>query len=411
MGVSLLVVVWMARYLGPENFGLLNFFLAYSGLFMAISTLGLKDIVVRDIVRDPERAGLTLGTAALLQLAGGIVAYAVMFSSIYWARSDDALARSLAAILGALLMVKFTDIVVYWFESQVQSKYTVWLQNGCFLIFSIVKVLLILHEAPLIAFAWAILLEVLLVAMFLLILMAQKGMAYQQLEVSVTRAKTLLNDSWPLIISAIAITLYMRIDQIMIGQMIGEEALGIYSAAVRISEIWYFIPMTISVSVFPALLETKKRSEAEYNVRLQKLYDVMVIISVSVALPITFLATNIIDLLYGASYVGAGVVLALHVWASVFVFLGVASSQWFIAENRQTLSMYRTVLGAVVNISLNFWLIPLYGPTGAAVATVISQGVAVLLADLFIRETRHLFIMKVSSMSFVQMLGRGDFKR
>lgn len=408
MCVNLVVVVWTARYLGPESFGLLTFVLAFSGILMAISSLGLKDIVVRDIVQDPDVAQVTLGTAALLQLIAGVFAYALMICAIYFTRQDDASAYILATILGAVFMVKFTDVVLYWFESQVQSKYSVWVQNSSFLAFAMIKIVLILNQATLVAFAWAMLIEAIIVAIFLLILMEQKGIPCAHLKVSFTRAIALIKDSWALIISAVAITLYMRIDEIMIGQMISQEALGIYSAAVRISEVWYFIPMTICVSVFPALLETKKSSETEFNAQLQKLFDLMVIISLSVALPMTFLAKYIIDLLYGASYLGSGPILALHIWASVFVFLGVANSSWFIAENRQTLSMQRTVLGAVVNVGLNFWLIPIYGPTGAAVATVVSYCVAAFLTDIFQSETRHLFIMKLSSLSLVKMLKRGE---
>jgi len=409
MGIGLVVVIWMARYLGPVNFGLLNFVVALNGLFMAISMLGMKEIVVRDVVVDPDEAWLTLGTTAMLQLIGGVIAYSALLTTIYVMRPEDVLARSLAVILGAVLMLKFCETVAYWFEAQVQSKYTVWVQNGAFLLFALIKILLILQQAPLIAFAWAMLLEAVLVAILLLIMMGLKGIPLTRIKVSMTRARTLLMDSWPLIISAIAVTLYMKIDQIMLGQIVSEEAVGIYSAAVRISEIWYFIPMAIAASVFPAFLETKKRNENLYNARLQKLFDLMVFISVSLALPMTFLATPIVELLYGASYVGSGSVLALHIWASVFVFLGVASSQWFVAENRQILQMQRTVLGAIVNVSLNFWLIPIYGTTGAAVATVISYAVATLFADLLARETRHLFVMKVSSLSFVQIIKRGAY--
>lgn len=125
MDVGLLVGVWVARYLGPEQFGLLNFATAFSGLFGAIAVLGLQGIVVRDIVRDPECASLTLGTAAVLQLVGGLVTYLLILVAIANLLPDDALARSIVAILGSMMLLKANDIAVFWFESQVQSKYTV----------------------------------------------------------------------------------------------------------------------------------------------------------------------------------------------------------------------------------------------------------------------------------------------
>ena len=406
MGVGLFVGVWVARYLGPEQFGLLNFALAFTGLFGAIATLGLQGIVVRDIVRDPDGAKFTLGTAAILHLVSGFLTFLLILFAIAQLRPDDPLARTIVAILGSMMLLKVSQIAVYWFESQVQSKYIVWVQNSVFLLFALVKVLLILREAALIAFVWAMLAEAAVVAIALLVVMGARGQALSRLRVSVIRANALLRDSWPLILSSIAIMLYMKIDQIMLGQMIGDEAVGIYSAAVRISEVWYFIPMVVVASVFPAILEAKDRSNTLYYARLQQLYDLMVLLSVSVALPMTFIATPLVVLLFGAPYAASGTVLAIHIWASVFVFLGVASSKWFLAENRQLLSLQRTVLGAIANVGLNLWLIPFCGPVGAAIATVGSYAIAAFLSDVLNRETRTMFVMKLHSLHVLSAIHR-----
>jgi len=191
----------------------------------------------------------------------------------------------------------------------------------------------------------------------------------------------------------------MKIDQIMLGQMVGDEAVGIYSAAVRVSEVWYFIPTTIVASVFPAILEAKKRSEAQYYQRLQRLYDLMVWLSVSVALPMTLLSTPIVTLLFGEAFAASGPVLAIHIWAALFVFLGVASGKWFLAENRQLLSFQRTALGMIVNVILNFLLIPGFGVMGAAIATVISQATAAWFFDSVQLVTRRMFFMKLKAMN------------
>jgi PST family polysaccharide transporter len=285
----------------------------------------------------------------------------------------------------------------------VLSKYTVWVQNGSFLVFAAIKIVLILNNAPLIAFASVIMAEAMMVALLMLVMLGLRGPRLRHLRITLARAKALLADSWPLLLSGIAIVIYMKIDQIMLGQMVGDEAVGIYSAAVRISEVWYFIPMMIVASVFPAILEAKKRSEAQYYQRLQHLYDLMVWLSVAVALPMTFLSTPIVTLLFGENFSASGTVLAIHIWAAVFVFLGVASSKWFLAENRQMLSFQRTALGAVVNVILNFLLIPDYGPVGAAVATVISQATAAFLFDAVQPVTREMFFMKIKSMNLLRL--------
>jgi PST family polysaccharide transporter len=403
MGVGLFAGVWIARYLGPEQFGLLSFATAFVGLFGAIATMGLQGIVVRDLVRDPGDKEETLGTAAFLQFFGGLISYGLILAVIFWLRADDALAKTIVAILGSMMLFKSSEIAVYWFESQVLSKYIVWIQNGVFLIFAIIKVGLILKNAPLIAFAWAMMAEALIVAFLMLVMLDLHGPKLTRLNVNFTKAKTLLADSWPLLLSGIAILIYMKIDQIMLGQLIGDEAVGIYSAAVRISEVWYFVPMAIVVSVFPAILEAKKRSEKLYYDRLQRLYDVMVWLAIAVALPMSFLSTTIITLLFGDAYKQAGTILSIHIWAAIFVFLGVASGKWFLAENRQILSLQRTVFGAIANVILNLVLISQFGTIGAAIATVLAQLSAALFYDLMQKETRHMFIMKLNTINIISV--------
>ncbi len=397
MGVGLLVGVWVARYLGPEQFGLLSFATAFAGMFGAVAGLGLQSIVVRDIVRNRACKEETLGTAAVLQMVGGLLAYGCVMGAIFWVRPEDAYAKLLVAILGSLMLFKFSEVALYWFESQVLSKYIVWVQNTCFIIFAAVKVCLIASKAPLLAFAWATAAEALLIAVLVLIMLGLRGPKLKQLQFSIKYAKTLLADSWPLLLSGMAIMVYMKIDQIMLGQMLGDDAVGIYSAAVRISEVWYSIPMMIVASVFPAILESKKRDEAQYLQRLQRLYDAMVLVSIAIAVPMTFLSAPIVVALFGTAYAESGAVLSIHIWATVFVFLGVASSQWFIAENRQILSLQRTLLGAAINVALNYILIPISGVVGAAWATVLAQASVCLFYDLFQKETRPMFVMKIRS--------------
>jgi PST family polysaccharide transporter len=404
MGVGLLVLVWVARYLGPEQFGLLNFATAFIGLFGAIATLGLKGIVVRDIVRDPGGKEETLGTAAVLQFLGGLIAYGLILATIFWLRADDTLAKSIVTILGSMMLFKASEVAIYWFESQVLSKYTVWVRNGVFLLFAAIKVGLILQNAPLVAFAWAMMAEALVVALLIVLMLGLRGPQLSNLTASYKRAKILLADSWPLLLSGIAVMIYMKIDQIMLGQMTGDEAVGIYSAAVRVSEVWYFVPMAIVASVFPAILEAKKRSEKQYYDRLQRLYDLMVWLAIAVALPMSFLSTAIVTLLFGDAYAQAGSVLAIHIWAAVFVFLNLASGRWFLAENRQILALQRQVFGAMANIILNLLMIPQFGVIGAAWATVLSYAIAAMFADLAQSETRRMFLMKVSAFNLVGVM-------
>lgn len=397
MGVGLLVGVWVARYLGPEQFGLLNYAMAIVALFGAVASLGLNGIVVRDLIKEPETANETLGTTFLLQAIGGLLAFGLAILAISFARPNDNLAKLLVAVLGFVMVFKCTDVVRYWFESQVKSKYVVWLENGIFLVLAVVKVGLILIGASLMAFVWAAFAESVLVAVGLLGVFARRSGALSAWRIRYDRAKRLLKDSWPLILSGLAVMVYMRIDQIMLGQMLGDEAVGIYSAAVRISEVWYFIPTAIIASVFPAIVAAKKHSETQYRQRLQNLYNAMVALALAVALPMTFLSDWVIDLLFGNTYADAGPVLALHIWSALFVFLGLASGSGYLTENLQMLAFARTLLGAFVNVLANFILIPLFGILGAAMGTLLAQMAAAYLFDLLHTKTRNHFWMKTKS--------------
>ncbi len=404
MGVGLLVGVWVARYLGPAQFGLLSFALAFTSLFSPVANLGLQGTVVREIVRDNQSARLTLGSAAILQLIGGCASFLLIVLGIYQLRPDDPLARSIVIILGAIMLFKASEVALYWFESQIQSKYAVWVQNGVFLMFATLKIVFILMEYPLIVFAWLMLGEAIVVALALTLMMNHLGPTLLNLRASSQQLKILLKDSWPLALSGVAVVVYMKIGQVMLGQMVTEEAVGIYTAAISISEVWYFIPMAIVASVTPSIITARKQNMELYLSRLQNLYSTLVWMCMAVAIPMTFLATPLVELLFGSTYSSGGTVLAIHIWSSVFVCLGVASSQYLLAENRQMIALQRTLAGMMLNIGLNFLLIPLYGPIGAAISTVCSQAFAALFFDFFQKFTRPMFLMKVKAFNLKELL-------
>jgi O-antigen/teichoic acid export membrane protein len=226
------------------------------------------------------------------------------------------------------------------------------------------------------AFIWLMLVDVLIVVAGMLWVYFKHSQSILQWKVRWSRAVGLLKDSWPLILSAAMITIYMRIDQIMLGNMTSNEVVGNYAAAVKLSEAWYFVPIIICSSVFPAIIRAKHRSAQEYYRKMQQLYDLLAWISLAVTVPTTFFSSNLMTALVGKEYISAGPILALTMWAGPFVFLGVARSQWLVAENLTQFSFLSTALGAITNVVLNLILIPHYGGSGAALATVISYALA-----------------------------------
>ena len=398
MGASLVVGVWVARYLGVQQYGLFNYALAFVSLFSPIFTLGLDDVVVRHLVRQSSNKEEILGTTFWLKLLGGIASVLLAVSTMFFLGEHETLKIWLVAILGMAGIFRAADTIELWFQSQVQSKYTVIAKNTAFLLNSVIKIALILTKAPLLAFAWVTLAEFAMSAISLLIVYQLKGSSLWLWRWSFTAAKTLLKESLPLIFSGFAIMIFMRIDQVMLGQMIGDSEVGVYSAAVRISEIWYFIPAAIVSSVAPTIYAAKEKSESLYYHRIGQLLSLMTCISLAIALPMTFLSDKIIMVMFGSGYAEAGPILAVHIWTSLFVFMGLATSPWFIAEGLNHVSLGKTLFGAILNIILNLLLIPKYAGLGAAIATIISQAAATFLCNAFDSRTQKIFQIQVRSL-------------
>jgi O-antigen/teichoic acid export membrane protein len=399
MIVGLFVGIWVARYLGPERFGLFSYAQSFVGLFTAIATLGLDGIVVRELVKDESRRDELIGTAFWLKVMGAfgvliILAIAVNFTS------NDSYTNTLVFIIASATIFQSFNVIDMYFQSKVLSKYVVYANIISLFISSLVKIILILNKAPLIAFAWIVVFDSFVLACGYIYFFMKNNLSFkiQNLKFNKITAVSLLKDSWPLILSSMLIAVYMKIDQIMIKEMIGSEAVGQYSAAVRLSEAWYFIPMVIASSLFPAIINAKKQSEELYYARLQKLYDIMVWMAIAIALPMTFLSDWVIYILYGEQYNQAGSVLIIHIWAGIFVNFSIISGRWYINENLVYLAFCRNISGVIINIGLNLWLIPRYGIQGAAIATLISYFIANYLFDLLNKQTRKVFYQKTKSL-------------
>lgn len=403
MGFGLIVGVWVARYLGVQQFGIVNYATAFVAIFNPLATLGLDVVVVRRLVADPAQQQQILGTSFWMRFVAGWLTWAIAIIGIYVLRPDDRTMIVTVTILGAASIFQSIDTIDLWFQSQVQSKYSVLAKNAAFLATASIKVGLIVIQAPLLAFVSLILLEAILGAVGLLVVYKKQGHLIKLWQWSRELARDLLRESLPLILSGLTIMIYMRIDQIMLGQMVGDKAVGIYSAATRISEVWYFVPMTVSSSVMPSIFKAKEIGEELYYQRIGNLNRGLVWLAIMVAIVMTFVAKPLILMLFGDNYLESGTILAIHIWASVFVFTGVATSGWFIAENLTYLSLYRTLSGAIVNILLNIFLIPLYGGIGAAIATVIAQAVASLITNGINPKTRKLFRLQIRSLLPVRL--------
>lgn len=402
--VGVFVGIWIARYLGPKQYGILNYAQSFVGLFAVTASLGLDGIVVRELIKNEDRTEELIGTAFYLKLIGAIFSIILLSIAVNF-MSNDNYTNTLFFIIASATLFQTFNIIDFYFQSKVLSRYIVYANTIGLLISSLIKVVLILNKAPLLSFAWVILFDSVILALgFIYFFNKKTELKIQNFKFYSDTAVALLRDSWPLFLSGIVISIYMKADQVIINELLGPEEVGQYAAAIRLSEAWYFIPMVIASSLFPAIISAKNQSEELYNSRLQKLYDLMVWMSIIIALPMTFLSNWIVRILYGSEYGEAGNVLMIHIWTGVFVFLGVAFSGYLTAENKTKKAFYRTLLGAVLNVILNYVLIPIYGIIGSAIATLLGQFFANYVYDIFDKDLHQQFKMKTKSFFPIHIL-------
>jgi len=341
-----------------------------------------------------------MGTAFGLKMLGALCLFPFLWIVLLFT-TNDSFTNLLVYITAASTIFQSFNVLDFYFQAKVLSKFTALANTGSLVISSLIKIGLIIYDGPLIAFAVVSVIEAIVVA---------SGLIYYYLKIhrhkifnwkfQWSTAKVLLKDSWPLILSGLVVSIYMKFDLVMVKEMIDADAVGQYSAAVRLSEAWYFIPMAISNSLFPAIINAKAQEKSIYEKRLKRLFRLLFYSALFIALPMTFASDLVVNLLYGIQFHQSGNLLMIHIWAGLFVFTGVAMNRWFLVENLQKFTMVNTTIGAIINVLLNYFLIILIGVAGAAWATLISYAIASYFCLVLFRRTRPNFIFLTKSLIF-----------
>lgn len=392
---GLFVGIWVARYLGPEQFGLFSYILAFTALFGGIAKLGLDGIMVRELVNHPENRNTYLGTAFWLKVIGafiviGFIAVIVPFTS------NDSTTNLFIFIIAAGLVFQSVEVVEFYFQSQVLAKIVSICKVIQLSLSSILKIYLVLTEAELFWFVLVTAFDALSLAIsyFIAYKLRKNPAFYNHFDLNI--AKQLLKDSWPLILSAIAVIIYMRIDQIMIKEMLGVYEVGIYSAAIRLIEATYFIPAIIVASLFPSIISVKNKSEGLYLSRIRRLYFVFVWTAILLSFVLFIVSDYLINLLFGIEYLDSVRVLEIASLLILPIFISALHGKWLIVEGLQKFTIYYSLLAVFANIIFNFIFIPKYGVVGAVYASLLSQLVpySILLTS---RKLRPQFMMILSA--------------
>ena len=389
---AVFVNAWIIRYLGPEQNGVLSYSVAFVGMFSPLAVLGMDAIVIRDIVRNPAEKDEILGSSFALRLAGAFLALLFASTAIFLIRANDGYTRLLVFVLSAGMIFQSFDVIDYWFQSQVQSKFTVYAKNTAFFAASAVKILAILLQAPILIFVTITSVELMISAVGMVLMYRMRGNRVWDWRFTFLRAKNLIINSWPIVISDLAVFMQSRIDQVMIGQFLTNIDVGFYAAAQKISEPLSFIPMIIMSSVYPVIVQTKEWSEKEYYRRLTNLYRLMFIISIGICLPVALLSKPIVSFLYGAKYAESATLLTLLIWTRFYAFYGVARSIYISTENLFRHALVCSVSGVCISIISNYFLIRQYGLYGSIIATHLGFIVTIFLIDALSAKTRVNFL-------------------
>nr|WP_255727807.1 flippase [Rhodohalobacter sulfatireducens] len=399
MGIGLIVSIFVARYLGPENFGILSYAASLTSLFAISTHLGLHGLAIREIVKYPEDDHQVLGTVFGLKMITAIIAtIAFILFAIYTTKPGNEEFWVLCLMAGVILFKPF-QVFDFWFQAKVKAKYSSIARGINSLVLALVKIVLVVFSATLLAFAFTYLLSAVLIALlFLFFYKSESNTSLFDWDFNLSRAKHLLSQGWMIMAGSFFAILYLKVDQVMLRWLVNAEEVGVYSVAATLSEAWYFIPGIIVASLFPKLIELRDKSEEKFKLRLQHLFDILSVLALFIAIFITLIADPAIHLLYGLEFQQASVILSIHIWAGIFIFMRAVFSKWILIEDAIAFSMLTHGAGAIANVILNLILIPGYGGVGAAVSTLLSYAMASYISLLFYKKSRPLFWMMSKSL-------------
>lgn len=382
--ISLFVNIWVARYLGPNDFGKLSYALAFAGMFSFIANLGVNSILIRELVKYPEKRDKLMGTAFVLLLGGGIIAFFITSVSAF-VFINDVIVRSLVIIFALTFILASFGIINQYFQANVQAKKNSQVQILNIILGSALKVVLILFGKGIIWLMLVYASEFLFNALFFIFNYLKSGLKISSWRFDFGIAKSFLSVSWLIMFSSAAALLYMRIDQVMIGYYLDSNAVGLYAAAVRLVEVWYFIPTIICGSLFPAIVNAKTLSQNIYHKRLKAFYLLLAGVAILIAIPSVILAPWFIKFLYGSAYLGSVEILRIYIWSGVGLFLTWGLNNYYLSENKLYSLFLLNFLSMLINVILNFIFIPQFGVAGAAWATLVSYCIGPIIVFLLFK--------------------------
>lgn len=395
--VGFLVSIWLARYLGPENFGILAYSLATLMVAQSISKLGLDGIVIRDLStsKTPE---VLISTTIAMRFFTGTLVYLILLLALYI--FEDKQTVIIFSMVGLSLVFQNCETIDLYFQSISKNKLSVISKLSSYIIINIIRAACIYFDCPLYIFAILVSVEFAITSIFLFSVYTKLNLKLVKADFSI--AHGLIKESWPFMLSSLASVIYMRVDQIFIKNYLSNEFLGYYSIVVALSSQFHFIPMVFQKIFTPYLSKLKVNNIELYEMRIENLFSLYALIGWLICIPIYYLSDYIVVTLYGPSYSPSVDVLKIYIFTNFFIMMGMGQTIWMTIERKSKLSLKRTIFGLIVCLIMNLLLVPEYGLIGAAISSVSAQAAQSVLSNIFFE--RKILLTQIKAMLVIPTL-------
>ena len=395
---SLVVGILTARYLGPGNYGLISYGAAYISFFSALCTLGLNSIIVKELIDKPDEQGTTLGSAIILRLLSSALSSVMIIGIVAIVDRDEPLTIAVVALSTLGLVFHVFEIINFWFQAQYKSKITSIATLIAYIIMSAYKLVILYLGKDVKWFAVATAVDYIVIAIFLLI--AYKMYKGQAFGFSFARSKSLLKSSYHYILSSMMVAIYGQTDKLMLKQMLNETEVGYYSTASAVCGMWVFVLQAIIDSMYPTILRLYSKDEEEYKRKNRQLYAIVFYVSVIVSVLFLIFGNLVIKILYGEEFMDASGPLKIVTWYTAFSYLGVARNAWIVSEGKQKYLKYIYAVAAGLNVVLNLIFIPIWGASGAAFASLVTQVFTSIILPMCIKDLRPNAKLMIEAIAF-----------
>lgn len=405
-GLALLINALTARYFGPTNFGLINYAASLVAFVTPLVTMGTTDVLVNEIIQNPEKEGTVLGTSITMTFVSSWLCIAGLGTFVWMANPEDTTTFFVVVLYSLLLTAQSLEQLQYWFHAKYLSKVVSIASFLAYIIVSLYKILLLNQKKSIYWFAVSHSLDYLLIAAGLFVVYRLKH--GQKLRFSAAVAKTLWNKGRHYILPGLMGLVLAQSDRVMLRFLCGDAEVGLYSAALSVSALTGFVFNAIITSFRPAVLESKQMSAARYEANMIKLYGLVTYLALTQSIVLTIFAKPVISILYGQAYYQAIPMLRLAVWYTIFSYIGGVRAVWILSESKQAYLWSISLSGMILNIVLNLILIPRFQGVGASIATTITQLFTNIIMVYMLKPLRINVTYMIKGMNMKNLAGHRE---